>query len=101
MNIMSRTDAQVFPVYQAAACGIAAGACGQFLASPTDLVKTQMQVCGRDGIWAAVRHIVSEGGLGGLARGLAVTVTREVPAFGIYFGSYDYIIRYLSLTRNT
>ena len=69
--------------------------------SPMELVKTQMQVCGRDGIWEAVRHIVSEGGLGGLARGLAVTVTREVPAFGIYFGSYDYIIRYLSLTRNT
>ena len=61
--------------------------------SPMELVKTQMQVCGRDGISEAVRHIVREGGVGGLARGLAVTVTREVPAFGIYFGSYEYVIR--------
>ena len=59
-----------------------------------ELVKTQMQVCGRTGISEAVRHILREGGPGGLARGLAVTVTREVPAFGIYFGSYEYVIRY-------
>ena len=63
-----------------------------------ELVKTQMQVCGRDGISDAVRAIVTEGGVRGLARGLAVTVTREVPAFGIYFGSYEYVIRYMVKT---
>ena len=66
--------------------------------SPMELVKTQMQVCGRTGISEAVRHILREGGPGGLARGLAVTVTREVPAFGIYFGSYEYVIRYMVKT---
>ena len=58
-----------------------------------ELVKTQMQVCGKDGISDVVRDISRRAGLGGLARGLAVTVTREVPAFGVYFGSYELMIR--------
>ena len=60
-----------------------------------ELIKTQMQVCGQESIGESVRTIVRAAGLGGLARGLAITVTREVPAFGIYFGSYEYMIRYV------
>ena len=52
-----------------------------------------MQVCGKDGIFDSVRHIYTLGGLGGLYRGLLITLTREVPAFGVYFGSYELIIR--------
>ena len=58
-----------------------------------ELVKTQMQVCGKEGISEAVRHIYGSAGFGGLARGLLVTLTREVPAFGVYFGSYELMIR--------
>ena len=58
-----------------------------------ELVKTQMQVCGKDGISESVRHIYSLGGMRGLFRGLLVTLTREVPAFGVYFGSYELMIR--------
>ena len=58
-----------------------------------ELIKTQMQVCGKQGISEAVGHILNTAGLGGLARGLAITFTREVPAFGVYFGSYELMIR--------
>ena len=63
-----------------------------------ELIKTQMQVCGQESIGEAVRNIANNAGLRGLARGLVITVTREVPAFGIYFGSYEYMIRYVGGT---
>merc|ERR1719225_2493291 len=52
-----------------------------------------MQVCGQDSISGCVRTIQRAAGAGGLARGSALTVAREVPAFGIYFGSYEVMIR--------
>ena len=58
-----------------------------------ELVKTQMQVCGQDSISGCVRTIQRAAGAGGLARGAGLTVAREVPAFGIYFGSYEVMIR--------
>lgn len=38
--------------------------------------------------------VVNSAGLRGLCRGLGITFTREAPAFGIYFGSYEVMIRY-------
>ena len=58
-----------------------------------ELVKTQMQVCGQNNITGAMKNIRRNAGLRGLARGLGLTITRECPAFGIYFGSYELIIR--------
>lgn len=59
---------------------------GQFLASPTDLVKVQMQTEGRralmglpprvTGTWQALKKIASEGGIRGLWRGAAPNVYR-------------------------
>ena len=63
-------------------------------------VKTQMQVCGQNGIMEAVETIYQQAGLRGLARGLAITIAREVPAFGIYFGSYEVMIRLVVSTVN-
>lgn len=36
-----------FPLRKGIPCGMAAGAAGQFLASPTDLIKVRMQMDGR------------------------------------------------------
>jgi len=52
-----------------------------------------MQVCGQTGITDAIKTIYSNGGLTGLTRGFGITVLREVPAFGVYFGSYELMIR--------
>eukprot|EP00092_Neocalanus_flemingeri_P074775 GFUD01092532.1.p1 GENE.GFUD01092532.1~~GFUD01092532.1.p1 ORF type:complete len:343 (-),score=50.56 GFUD01092532.1:225-1253(-) len=58
-----------------------------------ELIKTQMQVCGQNGIGDAVKTIYTNGGLKGLGRGFGITVLREVPAFGVYFGSYEVMLR--------
>ena len=58
-----------------------------------ELLKTRMQVRGKTGISDAVRSIYGQAGLGGFSRGLGLTICREVPAFGIYFASYEVIIR--------
>jgi len=58
-----------------------------------ELMKTQMQVCGQTGIKDAIKTIYTSGGLKGLSRGFGITVLREVPAFGVYFGSYEVMLR--------
>ena len=74
-----------------------------------ELVKTQMQVrdnlahlvspkkcwqvCGQTDISGTVSHITRLAGFGGLLRGLGITATREVPAFAVYFSSYEVIVR--------
>lgn len=73
--------------------GSAAGMIQSFIVSPMELIKTQMQVCGQNGITDAFKTIYTDGGLKGLGRGFGITVLREVPAFGVYFGSYEVMIR--------
>ena len=80
------------------------------IVSPMELVKTQMQVrnslsgqlgadqkcwqvCGQTDISGTVSHITRSAGFGGLFRGLGITATREVPAFAVYFSSYEVIVR--------
>ena len=58
-----------------------------------ELLKTQMQICGRTGIFDALQAVVGQAGLAGLSRGLGVTMMREVPAVGVYFGSYEALLR--------
>ena len=61
-----------------------------FVASPMELVKTQMQVrpeCNK--VSDTVKSIVERAGYKGLLRGLGTTIVREVPAVGIYFSSFE------------
>ncbi|VDN25928.1 unnamed protein product [Gongylonema pulchrum] len=44
--MFDETKQAVFPMWQSAICGLVSGAVAQFLASPTDLVKVQMQTEG-------------------------------------------------------
>lgn len=75
--------------------GASAGLIQTAIVSPMELIKTQMQVCGQSDIQGAVSNIFQKAGLKGLCRGLAITATREVPAFAVYFSSYELIIRNL------
>merc|ERR1719419_546952 len=66
--------------------GMSAGGFGQFMASPTDLVKTQIQMEGRrrllgyeprvEGTFDAFRKILAQGGVLGLWRGCWPNVQR-------------------------
>ena len=56
-----------------------------------------MQRCWRTGICNALQAVVGQAGLGGISRGLGVTMIREVPALGAYFGSYEALLRSFNL----
>ncbi|XP_042897167.1 mitochondrial uncoupling protein 4 [Parasteatoda tepidariorum] len=73
-------------LWKSVLCGSASGALGQFLASPTDLVKVQMQMEGRRRLegypprvrstWHAFQKIVTESGIKGLWKGWVPNVQR-------------------------
>ncbi|KAK7112433.1 mitochondrial uncoupling protein 4-like isoform X1 [Littorina saxatilis] len=75
-----------FPVWKASMCGLCAGAMGQFMASPADLVKVNMQMEGKrrlegkpprvKNMGHAFRQIVTEAGFLGLWRGWIPNVQR-------------------------
>ncbi len=74
--------------------GTAAGIASSLVLCPSEHVKvrlqsTQEQVY-RHSLDAAVQ-ITKVHGISGLYRGLVATITRQVPAFVIYFGAYDFI----------
>ncbi|XP_062858085.1 mitochondrial uncoupling protein 4 isoform X2 [Trichomycterus rosablanca] len=83
---LGRSKDGSFPVWKAAVGGVVSGALGQFLASPTDLVKVQMQMEGRRrlegkpprvyGVYHAFVKIASEGGIRGLWAGWVPNVQR-------------------------
>ncbi|GMT06131.1 hypothetical protein PENTCL1PPCAC_28305, partial [Pristionchus entomophagus] len=45
-NLFDRKNEKLFPLWESMACGLVSGAVAQFVASPTDLVKVQMQMEG-------------------------------------------------------
>jgi len=79
-------DKDGFSLWKKVVAGMSAGGFGQFMASPTDLVKTQIQMEGRrrllgyeprvDGTMDALRKIVAQGGVLGLWRGCWPNVQR-------------------------
>lgn len=76
----------IFHFRKAVVGGLCAGAFGQFLASPTDLVKVQLQTEGRrrlegkpprvKGTAHAFQKIMREGGIRGLWKGWVPNVQR-------------------------
>ncbi|XP_037081022.1 mitochondrial basic amino acids transporter-like, partial [Pollicipes pollicipes] len=78
--------------------GMIAGGCQAIVVSPMELVKSQLQVqsdttgMGRRFFrspWDCCRQLYASTGWRGLMRGYWITVAREVPAFGLYFGTYE------------
>lgn len=78
-------------------CGI----CG-----PMELIKTRMQMQGLGekrgskvmykGSIDCLKKIYHIEGVKGLTRGLSFTAIREIPAFGMYFASYEWLCRQLT-----
>ncbi|XP_057875830.1 mitochondrial uncoupling protein 4 isoform X2 [Melospiza georgiana] len=85
-SVLGRAEGESFPLWKAVVGGISAGAIGQFFASPTDLVKVQMQMEGKRklegkplrfrGVHHAFLKILSEGGVRGLWAGWVPNVQR-------------------------
>lgn len=80
-------------------CGSFAGFAQSFVICPMEHIKCRLQVqhgvgsvdAMYRGPFDALYKIVSNHGIGGLFRGMCVTWWREIPAFGLYFSTYDYI----------
>lgn len=83
-------------------CGASAGAVQCFVMCPTEHVKCRLQIQPASSSTAAgsvlytgplhaVRHITHTHGIRRLYQGFWSTALREIPAFGVYFASYDYL----------
>ncbi|CAG9859734.1 unnamed protein product [Phyllotreta striolata] len=86
-NFMKKHPEQKqFSLWQSAICGVTAGAIAQYLASPTDLLKVQIQMEGKrkllglpprvDGLADAFRKVWAKGGVKGLWKGSVPNVQR-------------------------
>jgi hypothetical protein len=86
---------------QSVKAGAFAGLCISVVMTPMELIKCrlQMQDLGSRAktftTLGMVKHTISEYGLKGMYKGHLITITREVPAGAIYFGTFDLVHRKL------
>ncbi|XP_071132309.1 mitochondrial uncoupling protein 4-like [Mytilus edulis] len=108
-KVLKRNPDGSFPIWKSSLGGLTAGALGQFIASPTDLVKVQMQMEGRRRLEGkpprvkntaqAFRKIVTEEGFRGLYRGVVPNVQRAALVNMGDLATYDTVKQ--RLLRNT
>ncbi|XP_063771293.1 mitochondrial uncoupling protein 4 [Pseudophryne corroboree] len=106
---LGKGEDETFPLWKAVVSGMSAGAIGQFFASPTDLVKVQMQMEGKRrlegkpprvrGFYHALVTIVSKGGIRGLWAGWIPNVQRAALVNMGDLTTYDTVKHFL--LRNT
>ncbi|XP_048840994.1 mitochondrial uncoupling protein 4 isoform X1 [Brienomyrus brachyistius] len=106
---LGRNEDSSFPFWKSVVGGMLGGALGQFMASPTDLVKVQMQMEGRRrlegkpprvrGVYHAFVKIISEGGVRGLWAGWVPNVQRAALVNLGDLTTYDSVKHFL--LRNT
>jgi len=108
-NQLSRDHKDGFSLWKKVIAGMLAGGLGQLMASPTDLIKTQIQMEGKrrllgkpprvTGMTDAFRKILSEGGVVGLWRGCWPNVQRAALVNLGDLSTYDSVKR--SILTNT
>ncbi|KAJ8009131.1 hypothetical protein DPEC_G00085710 [Dallia pectoralis] len=108
-DVLGRSEDDSFSLWKSAIGGMLSGAVGQFVASPTDLVKVQMQMEGRrrlegkpprvHGVCQAFLKIVSHGGIRGLWAGWVPNVQRAALVNLGDLTTYDTVKHFL--LRNT
>lgn len=100
-NNLQKENKDGFPMWKKILAGMGAGGFGQFVASPTDLIKTQIQMEGKrrlmgkpprvDGMVDAFKKIVAQGGVVGLWRGCWPNVQRAALVNLGDLSTYDYV----------
>ena len=86
--------------------GVLAGGAQTLIICPVELIKTKLQVQGRGilnrdvpnfkGPLEIVTKMVREEGIFSLYKGMGATLVRDLPAFGVYFGLYYSLMKYLT-----
>jgi len=107
---LQRTDKNGFPLWKKVVAGMTAGGVGQLVASPTDLIKTQIQMEGKrrlqgkpprvKGMMDAFQKIIAQGGITALWRGCWPNVQRAALVNLGDLSTYDTIKRKLLLNTN-
>ena len=74
--------------------GMAGGVASVFLTSPTELIKIRAQcdVKSKGTVTEELkiaRKLARMGARDGITRGMGITMCRDVPSFGVYFGVYE------------
>lgn len=100
----NETTGQIPTVYKLL-CGGLAGAIGQTVSYPWDVVRRRMQTAGfaagvpnfeYRGSWSTMKTIVRNEGLAALYRGISINFWKVTPAVSISFTVYDYLKGYLT-----
>lgn len=99
------SDNGTFSIWKSALCGVTAGSLAQWLASPADLVKVQVQMEGKRRLMGleprvhsaahALREIVKRGGVKGLWKGSIVNVQRAALVNLGDLTTYDTVKRFV------
>eukprot|EP01119_Soliformovum_irregulare_P023742 TRINITY_DN8360_c0_g1_i1.p1 TRINITY_DN8360_c0_g1~~TRINITY_DN8360_c0_g1_i1.p1 ORF type:complete len:333 (-),score=41.16 TRINITY_DN8360_c0_g1_i1:95-1024(-) len=97
------TDPKQLPITVKLAAGGIAGAVGQTVAYPLDVVRRQMQTSGyaeghgtnHKTTFGAIRTILMKEGLIGLFRGMSINYLRVGPQVAISFTTYETVKKYL------
>ncbi|EDO35704.1 predicted protein [Nematostella vectensis] len=83
--------------------GAIAGGVQSIVCCPMELAKTRVQVQGQGqklmaytGSLDCLKKVFHSEGLRGCFRGMAITTTRDIPAFALYFGSFQYVCELLT-----
>ncbi|CAD6197940.1 unnamed protein product, partial [Caenorhabditis auriculariae] len=83
--------------------GAAAGLAQSIIATPTERIKLLLQIQNDSahtkfrGPVHAIRELARTQGISTFSRGFLATVARDGPAFGIYFASYEWMARSMSV----
>jgi solute carrier family 25 carnitine/acylcarnitine transporter 20/29 len=77
--------------------GMVAGVMTTVIMAPGERIKCLMQSSPGRGKYASsldcARQLFKEGGIKSVYRGTAATLLRDVPASGLYFGGYEFLLR--------
>eukprot|EP00039_Didymoeca_costata_P003747 m.69461 g.69461 ORF g.69461 m.69461 type:complete len:305 (+) comp12057_c0_seq2:107-1021(+) len=100
-NVFKRDADGNFPLWKGMLAGMTAGAAGQFIATPTDVLKVQLQMDGKrisqgqkpnfNGTWDCLRKLHGEGGILRLWRGWLPSCQRAALVQLGDLTAYDYI----------
>lgn len=96
----SEEDVHNLSLGRVALAGCFAGTVSTFLATPFELVKVKMQSDRNSGVnptaWGTVRRVLAREGARGLFRGFNETLARESISYGLYFATYEGVLRALA-----
>lgn len=109
-QFIHNSDGQSMSLMKSALCGVSAGSLAQWLASPADLVKVQVQMEGKRRLMGleprvhsaghALKEIVSRGGIRGLWKGSVPNVQRAALVNLGDLTTYDTTKRWLMREMN-